>query len=117
MAQIYPKKLVEGVMPPTAGTSIYTAPNTPVGYPSWAATAHIKEIWLVNTTATPAFVMLGINSLAANNQLIPAQTVGANTAIPITGLNKMLKPTDTIWVIQGTQNAITLHIDGGEISS
>lgn len=115
MAQIYPKKLVEGVMPTTSATTLYTAPATPTGYPAGFATAHIKEIWLVNTSGTPRTVTIGINGTASANQLVPTQIVGANTSIPVTGLNKMLKPTDTIQALQENASAITVHIDGGEI--
>lgn len=115
MAQIYPKKLVEGVMPTQTTSTLYTAPATPTGYPAGFATAHIKEIWLVNTTGSAATVTIGVNGVAAANQLVPTQAIPANTSIPVSGLNKMLKPTDTIQALQGTLNAITIHIDGGEI--
>jgi hypothetical protein len=115
MAKANPKKLVEGVMPGTTVSTLYTAPTNPTGYPAPYATAHIKEIWLVNTSGTARTITIGINGVAAANQIVPSQTVGANTSIPITGLNKMLKANDTIQALQENATAITVHIDGVEV--
>lgn len=115
MAKVYPKQFVEGVMPGTTVSTLYTAPALPTGYQTGYATAQITEIWLVNTSATPRTITIGINGVAIANQLIPAQTVPANTSIPVSGIKKFLKAGSTIQALQENATAITVHIDGVEV--
>jgi hypothetical protein len=108
------KKFYVG-QPGTTASTVYTAPGNTTAQPTGYATAIIKDIWLVNTSASAATVTIGINGVAAVNQIVPIQSIPANTAVPISALNKLLNASDTIQVMQGTASAITVHIDGVEV--
>lgn len=101
--------------PSTTAQTLYTAPSNTVNQPSPYATAVIKDIYLANTTSSPQFIILGINGIGVANQLIPTQTIAANTLVPVTGLNKALSASDFISAMQGTSGAITVFIDGIEV--
>jgi hypothetical protein len=108
------RKLYSG-QPSTSATTLYTAPANTTPQPSPYVTAVIKEIWLVNTTSTAQTVTIGINGTSAVNQIIPAQTIQPNTAVPISDINKALSGGDTIQALQSVAGAITVHIDGIEV--
>lgn len=108
------KKMYVG-QPGTTSTTLYTAPGNTTAQPSPYATAVIKDIWLVNTSASAATITIGINGVAAANQLVPIQQIPANTGVPVSALNKLLNANDTINALQGTSGAITVHIDGIEV--
>ena len=101
--------------PATTSTLLYTAPANSGNQTAPYATAVIKEIWLVNTDSTDQTVTIGIGGVAAAQQLIPTQKVPANTAVPITGLNKLVPAGGTVYGLQSKATAITVHIDGVEV--
>jgi hypothetical protein len=101
--------------PTTSASTVYTAPANTTSQPSPYATAVIKEIIAVNTSGTAANVTLGINGVAATNQILPTKQVNANDSIVITQLNTALSAGDTLQVLQGTSGAITLIVSGIEV--
>jgi hypothetical protein len=101
--------------PGTTASTVYTAPANTTAQPSPYATAIIKDIWIANTSASAATITIGINGVAAVNQIVPIQSIPANTGVPISALNMFLNANDTIQVLQGTAGAITLKIDGTEV--
>ena len=101
--------------PGTSGAVLYTAPTYDSNVTTPSATAVIKEILLCNTTGLTATVTLGINGVAAANQIIPTVSVAANDTKVISGLDTMLTQGDTINGMQGTANAITVTISGVEV--
>jgi hypothetical protein len=108
------KKFYVG-QPATTSTLLYTAPANSANQASPFGTAVIKDIYLANTTSSAQTITIGIGGVAAAQQLVPNQTIAANTVVPITALNKVLSGGDTIYALQSSATAITVHIDGIEV--
>lgn len=105
-----PKRLYIG-QPSTSLGTLYTVPaNTKT---------IVKQIILSNTTGTDATVTLHFvpNGQTAGNEnkIFSTLTVTANNT-GIFDLSAVLEAGDTIQAVQGTANAITIHISGVEVS-
>jgi len=105
-----PKRLYTGQPAFTAGT-LYTA--------SGSTTTILKSITVTNTTATSATFSLSIvpsgESQSASNQIISALPVNGNVTMTFENVG-MLNTGDFISALQGTTNAISLHIYGVEVT-
>jgi hypothetical protein len=101
--------------PGTTATTIYNAPPYTSNQQNPYATAVIKEIWLVNTSASNATITIGINGVAVLNQFIPTKTIAPNDSVLLSSLNLGLSATDTLQALQGTSGAITVIVSGIEV--
>lgn len=100
------KLMYEG-QPSTADTLLYTAP---------AAAAIVRNIHIVNTTATAATITLGMNAgaaLALTNHFLTARTIGPNDTYDWSGF-LVISAAGTIRALQGTAAACTVIISGVE---
>ncbi len=102
-----PKRMYFGT-PATTDATLYTAPSVTPG-------AIVKQILLVNTTATAATVTLALNGTAATaaNQILAAVSVAANQVITL-DCSQVLNSGDTIHGLQGTSSACNVLISGLE---
>ena len=93
--------------PATTDALLYTAP---------AAGAIVRNIHVANETGTAATVTLSLNagaSLAAGKHFLSAVSIPANGTYDWSGF-KVLGNAGTIRALQGTNNALTVSIDGVE---
>lgn len=105
-----PKRLYTG-QPAITATTLYTASGT--------TTTILKALTATNTTATSATFTLSIvpsgGSQAASNQIVSALPLAGNATITFENIG-MLNTGDFISALQGTTNAISLHIYGVEVT-
>ncbi|BDG48763.1 hypothetical protein [Parageobacillus sp. KH3-4] len=105
-----PKRLYIG-QPGTSLETLYTVPTN--------TKTIVKQIVLSNTTGTDANVTIHFvpnGQVAGNgNKIFSALTVTANNT-GIFDLSAVLEAGDTIQAVQGTANAITIHISGVEVN-
>jgi hypothetical protein len=102
------KSMYQG-RPGTSDTLLYTAP---------AGGAIVRNIHVANETASAATVTLSLNagaSLAAGKHFLSAVSIPANSAYDWSGF-KVLDAAGTIRALQGTNNALTVSIDGVELT-
>lgn len=96
--------------PGTTDTVLATIPSTAGSY------GIIKEILLINTTATAVAVTLGVNGTAAANQIVnvsvPGNGAGSTANLVALALSTVLNAGDTIHGLQGTASAVTVEISG-----
>lgn len=109
-----PRQLYQG-QPGTGASTLYTAPALSANVTSPSATAYVTEIIICNTTASAATITIGINGVAASNQLIGAITINANDTKVISGIRTLMPAGSTLQALQGTASAITLTISGVEV--
>lgn len=76
----------------TSSATLYTAPSANANVTSPSSTAYIKEIVLVNTTASALTVTLNVNGVA----YMTALSIGANDTKVLSGLNTMMNAGATI---------------------
>ena len=103
-------KILYSAQPGTGDTLLYTVPAS--------TTTAVRGIHVCNTTGTAATITIGLNAaaaLAAANHFISALSIPANGTYDWTGL-QFLEAADTIRGLQGTLNALTVHISGIEIA-
>jgi hypothetical protein len=106
-----PQRLYTG-QPGTGATTLCVAPAVSVNVTGLSATTIVKEVMLCNTTALPATVTMGINGVAAADQIIGTLTIAANDTKIISFMNTMLSAGDTLQALQGTGSAITVTVSG-----
>lgn len=103
-------KQIYTAQPGTSDTLLYTVPG--------ATTTVVRSIHVANTTGTAATITLGLNSaaaLAAANHFLSAVSIPANGTYDWSGF-QVLDAAETIRALQGTLNALTVHISGIEIT-
>lgn len=108
------KKFYQG-QPGTTGATVYTAPAQSTNQVAPYATSIVKSILICNTTASAATITVGINGVAAANQIIGTLSIPANDTLPMSMEDVFLSASDTIQALQGTAGAITLTISGVEV--
>lgn len=90
-----------------APETLYTVPG--------ATDTIVKQIVMANTTGSAATVAIGINGVAAADQIVPDVLIAANSvetldcAIP-------LAAGETLEAQQGTASAVTVTVSGYEIA-
>lgn len=91
----------------------------------YAAPANVRTIidkfTVTNTTASAATLTVHImpsgGSLGAGNIIVSAQSIAAGALVDFTALqNHILNSGDSIQVLSGTANALTIRANGREVS-
>lgn len=105
-----PKRLYTG-QPSITASTLYTASGT--------TTTILKAITATNTTATSATFSLSIvpsgGSQSASNRIISSLPLAGSATITFENIG-MLNNGDFISALQGTTNAISLHVYGVEVT-
>ena len=104
-----PKRIYGPAQPGTTNGTLYTAPAS--------TTTIVRSIIACNTTASPAKISLAINGTAATvaNCIWEELEIPANGVVDWSGF-LVLATTDTLQALQGTSSAITLTINGVEVT-
>ena len=91
---------------PVAGATLYTAPAD--------GRVVIRSIIISNTstTTTNVSLVLGINGVAAANQIIPALVITGNAAPIVIVGDVVMNPGDTLQGYQGSAATVTLIVSG-----
>lgn len=108
------KKGYQG-QPGTSVGTIYTAPANTSNQLSPYATSIIKTITITNTTSSVANVTVGINGVAAANQIVPNVSIPANDTVMMNFDHLYLSASDTVQALQGSTGAITVYVGVVEV--